>query len=237
MRPPTATASYTESPDPRVAHPAKFRLTREGEGVSMRRASMIAGAVTAIVLVGPAELRASERLEIRGVYPGMTIDQLRALPPLNSNGDLMCSNEPGADAIFQLSEAQHRYGGNPNVAFCTIIDRSRDRFAAALTTELHTTRADIIIEAVRINGQNVVAIAAFSFPAVEQDSVVQAYTAKYGTPATLPSGEVRWRGANGDMLSIVRVPSGSERSSINVVGVTPFLERKRVLDSFVPPRL
>jgi hypothetical protein len=203
----------------------------------MRKALLIASTTLAFTLGSSAGVHASERLEIRGVYPGMTIDQLRAMPPLNANGDLMCSNEPGAEAILHLSEAQRRYGGNPNVAFCTIIDKSRDRFAAALNTELHTTRADVIIEVVRINGQNVVAIAAFSFPAIEQDSVIQAYTAKYGAPATLPSGEVRWRGANGDMLSIVRVPSGSGRSSINVVGVAPFLERKRALDSFVPPRL
>lgn len=203
----------------------------------MHRALMIAGAALAFAFGTPAAIHASERLEIRGIYPGMTIDQLRSLPALNPNGVLMCSNEPGAEGILHLSEARRRYGGNPNVAYCRIIEKSRDRLALALDIELHTTRADVLIETVRIGGQDVVAIAAFPFPGVEHDSVVQAYTAKYGPPVTLPFGEVRWHGLYSDILSITRLSSSPGRSSISIVAVAPFLERKRALDSYVPPRL
>ena len=197
------------------------------------------GVITAsLIVAGAASGFASERLEVRGIYPGMTIEQLRAQPPLNPNGDVMCSNEPSTENIGLMKDARRRYADNPGLAFCTVISKAmRDQYAIALNTELHTTRADVMIEAIRADGKTIVAIATFIFPAAEHDSMVRAYTAKYGQPSKVADDEVTWNGAEADILTIKRSDRRSGQSMVMIMGLIPYLERQRIIDSYVPPRL
>ena len=179
---------------------------------------------------------ANERLNVLGIYPGMSVEEMKALPPLNPQGNLLCTHDPESNGIPLMDHARRSRGNNPDISWCTIIEKNRnDGVRLAITTELHITRADVHIYLIQVTGQRVIATASFVFPSHDHDAIVHAYTAKYGPPSGRRENEVYWDGPHGDLLSIKRMPSG--RSHVLILGIVPFLQMRQSQETFVPPRL